>query len=124
MVTDLKVVEDEKSKEVNHLKKISSLKKSCEALEAQVKDREKKIDNLRSTLLRTPHNVVENYKASSKYQHDLYAYRAVYECLHCIDQRVASGRAPECQLPGFRSFLSSAMEIGARCRAGWSILIR
>ncbi|KAL2455303.1 hypothetical protein Fot_57660 [Forsythia ovata] len=39
LVTDLKVVEDEKSKEVSHLKKkISNLKKSYEALEARVKE--------------------------------------------------------------------------------------
>ncbi|KAL2538214.1 hypothetical protein Fot_19605 [Forsythia ovata] len=39
MVTDLEVVEDEKSKEVHHLKKKnSSLKKSCEASKARVKE--------------------------------------------------------------------------------------
>ncbi|KAL2552511.1 Uncharacterized protein Fot_06130 [Forsythia ovata] len=38
MVTDLKVVEDEKSRKIHHLKKInSSLRKSCEASEARVK---------------------------------------------------------------------------------------
>ncbi|KAL2536831.1 Uncharacterized protein Fot_18222 [Forsythia ovata] len=53
IVTDLEVVEDEKSKEAHHLKKkISSLKKSCEASEARVNEREKEIDNLQSTLAR------------------------------------------------------------------------
>ncbi|KAL2498152.1 Uncharacterized protein Adt_23702 [Abeliophyllum distichum] len=66
LVTNLKVVKDEKSKKVNHLEnKISSLKKSCEASEARVKEQEKKIDNLRSTLACTHHNAVETYKASS-----------------------------------------------------------
>ncbi|KAL2474437.1 Uncharacterized protein Adt_35173 [Abeliophyllum distichum] len=77
MVTNLEVVENEKSKEIHHLKKKnSSLRKSCEASEARVKEREEEIDNLRSTLARAQHDAVENYKASSKYQQDLYAYRA------------------------------------------------
>ncbi|KAL2526632.1 Uncharacterized protein Adt_11686 [Abeliophyllum distichum] len=47
MVTDLEVVEDEKSKKIHHLKKKnSSLEKSCEASEARVKEREEEIDNL------------------------------------------------------------------------------
>ncbi|KAL2533142.1 hypothetical protein Adt_06493 [Abeliophyllum distichum] len=47
MVTDLEVVEDEKSKEIQNLKKKnSSLRKSCEASEARVKEQEEEIDNL------------------------------------------------------------------------------
>ncbi|KAL2518124.1 hypothetical protein Adt_14371 [Abeliophyllum distichum] len=47
MVTNLEIVEDEKSKQVHQLKKkISSLKKYCEASEARVKEREEEIDNL------------------------------------------------------------------------------
>ncbi|KAL2520798.1 Uncharacterized protein Fot_24721 [Forsythia ovata] len=39
LVTNMKIVEDEKSKEVNHLeKRISSLKKCCEASEARAKE--------------------------------------------------------------------------------------
>ncbi|KAL2493731.1 uncharacterized protein Fot_37488 [Forsythia ovata] len=75
--TDLEVVDDEKSKEVHHLKKkISSLKKSCEASEARVKEREKKIDNFQSTLAHAQHDAVEIYKASSEYMHDLYTHGA------------------------------------------------
>ncbi|KAL2456789.1 Uncharacterized protein Adt_46627 [Abeliophyllum distichum] len=52
-VTNLEVVENEKSKEIHHLKKKnSSLRKSCEASEAQVKEQEEEIDNLRSALAR------------------------------------------------------------------------
>ncbi|KAL2558457.1 hypothetical protein Fot_03196 [Forsythia ovata] len=77
MVIDLEVVEDEKSKEIHHLKKKnSSLRKSCEALEARVKEREDEIDNLRSALTRAQHDAVESYKASSEYEQDLYVYRA------------------------------------------------
>ncbi|KAL2558451.1 hypothetical protein Fot_03190 [Forsythia ovata] len=77
MVTDLEVVEDEKSKEIHHLKKKnSSLRKSCEASEARVKEREDEIDNLRSALVRAQHDAVESYKASSEYQQDLYVYGA------------------------------------------------
>ncbi|KAL2558339.1 Uncharacterized protein Fot_03078 [Forsythia ovata] len=77
MVTNLEVVEDEKSKEIHHLKKMNySLRKSCEASEAQVKEREDEIDNLRSTLARAYHDAVESYKASSEYQQDLYVYGA------------------------------------------------
>ncbi|KAL2545138.1 uncharacterized protein Fot_14371 [Forsythia ovata] len=77
MVIDLKVVEDEKFKKVHHLKKtISTLKKFCEALEARVKERENEIDNIRFTLACAQHDAVENYKASSECQHDLYAYGA------------------------------------------------
>ncbi|KAL2529332.1 uncharacterized protein Fot_21933 [Forsythia ovata] len=77
MVTDLEVVEDEKSKEIHHLKKKnSSLRKSCGASEARVKEREEKIDNLQSTLAQAQHDAVESYKASSEYQHHLYAYGA------------------------------------------------
>ncbi|KAL2494184.1 uncharacterized protein Fot_37941 [Forsythia ovata] len=77
MVKDLEVVDDEKSKEIHHLKKKnSSLRKSCEASEAPVKEREEDIDNLRSALARAQHDVVESYKASAEYQHDLYAYGA------------------------------------------------
>ncbi|KAL2494185.1 uncharacterized protein Fot_37942 [Forsythia ovata] len=73
----LEVVDDEKSKEIHHLKKKnSSLRKSCEASEAPVKEREEEIDNLRSALARAQHDVVESYKASAEYQHDLYAYGA------------------------------------------------
>ncbi|KAL2471435.1 hypothetical protein Adt_39571 [Abeliophyllum distichum] len=47
LVTDLKVVDDETSKEVSHLKKKTfSLKKFYEASEAQVNEQEKEIDNL------------------------------------------------------------------------------
>ncbi|KAL2471237.1 hypothetical protein Adt_39373 [Abeliophyllum distichum] len=68
MFTDLEVVEDEKSKKVHHLKKnISSLKKSCKASEAGVKERDEEIDNLRSTLACAQHNAMESYKASTKY---------------------------------------------------------
>ncbi|KAL2461672.1 Uncharacterized protein Adt_45092 [Abeliophyllum distichum] len=57
MVTDLEVVEDEKSKEIHHLKKKnSSLRKSFEASEARVKEREEEIDNLRSALARAQHD--------------------------------------------------------------------
>ncbi|KAL2514931.1 uncharacterized protein Fot_28902 [Forsythia ovata] len=76
MVTDLEVVEDEKSMKIHHLKKKnSSLMKSCEASEARVKEREEKIDNIRSALAlaRAQHDAVESYKASSEYQHNLYA---------------------------------------------------
>ncbi|KAL2528014.1 uncharacterized protein Fot_20615 [Forsythia ovata] len=60
---------DEKSKEIHHLKKKnSSLRKSCEASKARVKEREEEIDNLRSILARAQHNAVESYKASSEYQ--------------------------------------------------------
>ncbi|KAL2457826.1 Uncharacterized protein Fot_56054 [Forsythia ovata] len=46
MITGLKVIEDEKSKEIHHLKKKnSSLRKSCEASKARVKEREDEIDN-------------------------------------------------------------------------------
>ncbi|KAL2465169.1 Uncharacterized protein Adt_41020 [Abeliophyllum distichum] len=77
MVTNLEVVENEKSKEIHHLKKKnSSLRKSCDASEARVKEREEEIDNLRSALARAQHDAVENYKASSEYQQDLYAYGA------------------------------------------------
>ncbi|KAL2512603.1 Uncharacterized protein Adt_18203 [Abeliophyllum distichum] len=80
MVTDLEVVEDEKSKEIHHLKKKnSSLRKSCEASKARVKEREEDIDNHRSALPRAQHDPVESYKASSEYQQDLYAYGA--ECM-------------------------------------------
>ncbi|KAL2558454.1 Uncharacterized protein Fot_03193 [Forsythia ovata] len=76
MVTDLEV-EDEKSKEIHHLKKKnSSLRKSYEASEARVKEREDEIDNLRSALARAQHDAVESYKASSEYQQDLYVYGA------------------------------------------------
>ncbi|KAL2501032.1 Uncharacterized protein Fot_34880 [Forsythia ovata] len=51
-------------------------RKSCEASEARVKEREEEIDNLRSALARAQHDVVESYKASSEYQQDLYAYGA------------------------------------------------
>ncbi|KAL2504942.1 Uncharacterized protein Adt_20563 [Abeliophyllum distichum] len=48
-VTNLEVVVNEKSKEIHHLKKKnSSLKKSCEASEARVKEQEEEIDNLRA----------------------------------------------------------------------------
>ncbi|KAL2514897.1 Uncharacterized protein Fot_28868 [Forsythia ovata] len=51
LVTDLEVVEDEKSMKIHHLKKKnSSLMKSCEASEARVKEREEKIDNIRCAL--------------------------------------------------------------------------
>ncbi|KAL2552218.1 hypothetical protein Fot_05837 [Forsythia ovata] len=77
MVTDLEVFEDEKSKKVHHLKKKnSSLKKSCEASEARVKEREKEIDNLRYVFAHAQHDAVESYKASSEYQHDLSMYGA------------------------------------------------
>ncbi|KAL2529515.1 hypothetical protein Fot_22116 [Forsythia ovata] len=77
MVTELEVVDDEKSKEIHHLKKKNStLRKSCEASEARVKEREGEIDNLRSALARAQHDAVETYKASSEYQQDLYAYGA------------------------------------------------
>ncbi|KAL2479570.1 Uncharacterized protein Adt_32536 [Abeliophyllum distichum] len=76
-VTNLEVVENEKSKEIHHLKKKNSnLRKSCETSEARVKEQEEEIDNLRSALARAQHDAVENYKASSEYQQDLYAYGA------------------------------------------------
>ncbi|KAL2498645.1 Uncharacterized protein Adt_24195 [Abeliophyllum distichum] len=76
-VINLEVVENEKSKEIHHLKKKNSnLRKSCEASEAQVKEQEEEIDNLRSALARAQHDALENYKASSEYQQDLYAYGA------------------------------------------------
>ncbi|KAL2508914.1 uncharacterized protein Fot_32561 [Forsythia ovata] len=66
MVTDLEVVMDEKSKEIHHLKKKnSSLRKSCEASEARVKEREDEIDNIRYFLARAQHDAVESYEASS-----------------------------------------------------------
>ncbi|KAL2538156.1 uncharacterized protein Fot_19547 [Forsythia ovata] len=77
MITDLKVIKDEKSKEIHHLKKKnSSLRKSCEASKARVKERDDEIYNLRYALARAKHDVMESYKASSEYQHDLYAYGA------------------------------------------------
>ncbi|KAL2552509.1 Uncharacterized protein Fot_06128 [Forsythia ovata] len=80
MVTDLEVVEDEKTREISHLKnKNSSLRKFCGTSEARVKEREDEIDNLRFALVRAQHYAVESYKASSEYQHDLYAYGA--ECM-------------------------------------------
>ncbi|KAL2456619.1 Uncharacterized protein Adt_46713 [Abeliophyllum distichum] len=76
-VTNLEVVENEKSKEIHHLKKKnSSLRKSCEASKSRVKEQEEEIDNLRSALARAQHDAVENYKASSEYQQDLYVYGA------------------------------------------------
>ncbi|KAL2543293.1 Uncharacterized protein Adt_04271 [Abeliophyllum distichum] len=76
-VTNLEVIENEKSEEIHHLKKKnSSLRKSYEASEALVKEQEEEIDNLRSALAHAQHDAVENYKASSKYQQDLYAYKA------------------------------------------------
>ncbi|KAL2542823.1 hypothetical protein Adt_03801 [Abeliophyllum distichum] len=63
MVTDLEVVEDEKSKEVHHLKrKITSLKKFCETSMARVMEREEEIDNIRSTLARAQHDAMETIK--------------------------------------------------------------
>ncbi|KAL2552219.1 hypothetical protein Fot_05838 [Forsythia ovata] len=65
------------SLEVHHLKKKnSSLKKSCEASEARVKERDEEIDNLRSALARAQHDFMESYKALSEYQYNLYAYGA------------------------------------------------
>ncbi|KAL2493758.1 uncharacterized protein Fot_37515 [Forsythia ovata] len=65
MVTNFEVVEDEKSKEIHHLKKKnSSLRKFYKASEARVKERGEEIDNLRSALARAQHYAVENYKAS------------------------------------------------------------
>ncbi|KAL2490272.1 hypothetical protein Adt_25900 [Abeliophyllum distichum] len=76
-VTNLEVVENEKSKEIHHLKKKnSSLRKSYEASEARVKEQEEEIDNLRFALACAQHDAVENYKASLEYQQDLYAYGA------------------------------------------------
>ncbi|KAL2542858.1 Uncharacterized protein Adt_03836 [Abeliophyllum distichum] len=50
-VTNLEVIENEKSEEIHHLKKKnSSLRKSYEASEALVKEQEEEIDNLRSAL--------------------------------------------------------------------------
>ncbi|KAL2552128.1 Uncharacterized protein Fot_05747 [Forsythia ovata] len=67
MVTDLEVVEDEKSKEIHHLKKKnSSLRKSCEASEARVKEREEEIDNLQFALARAQHDTVENLEQAAE----------------------------------------------------------
>ncbi|KAL2552512.1 Uncharacterized protein Fot_06131 [Forsythia ovata] len=71
-----KIEDIEKVLAVFNRKKNSSLRKSCEALEARVKEREYEVYNLRSALARAQHKAVESYKASSKYQHDLFAYGA------------------------------------------------
>ncbi|KAL2491496.1 Uncharacterized protein Adt_27124 [Abeliophyllum distichum] len=108
MVTDLEVVEDEKSKEIHHLKKKnSSLRKSYEALEARVKEREEEIDNLQSALARAQHDAVESYKASSEYQHDLYTYGAEsISASISLTKDWISTKHPGVNLQGFDHFLA------------------
>ncbi|KAL2530532.1 uncharacterized protein Fot_23133 [Forsythia ovata] len=113
MVTDLEVVEDEKSKEIHHLKKKnSSLRKSCEASEARVKEREYEIDNLRSALARAQHDAVESYKASSEYKQDLYAYGAEFMSASILlTKEWISTEHPGVNPQGFDRFLARRRDL-------------
>ncbi|KAL2506105.1 Uncharacterized protein Adt_21726 [Abeliophyllum distichum] len=111
-----------KSKEVHHLKKkIFSLKKSCEASEARIKEQEKEIDNLRSTLVCDQHDAVESYKASSKYYHDLYTCGA--ESMRAsisLTKEWIVAEHPCVNFHCFNHFLARTMRFGIGRRAGWS----
>lgn len=67
------VVNDKKKEPHHYKKKVSSLKKTLEALEAQAHEQEIEIDNLRFVLTRTLDEVVEWYKAFIEYAKDIEA---------------------------------------------------
>ncbi|XP_022858649.1 uncharacterized protein LOC111379501 [Olea europaea var. sylvestris] len=72
LASELKTLTEEKKKEAHHYKKkISSLKKSLETLDARAHEQETENNNLRSILAHAPEEAIERSKASAEYARDL-----------------------------------------------------
>lgn len=72
LASKLKTLTEEKKKEARHYKKkISSLKKSLETLDARAREQETENDNLRFVLACALEEAIERYKASAEYARDL-----------------------------------------------------